>query len=180
MTTLNHTFLRFGKTIETSIIVEELPPTALAYLLDYGAKQSLADSFASAKNEAEFEAQLAKRLDAIKAGTVGTRTRIADPTERVIREVALEEVERALRKAGHVVSKVEPAEIKRLVGLHVGKNRDRLAEEAKRRIEAIVDIEVDLSPAPKAEPEAQPEAQPEPSPEPEPQPEPEPKRRRAA
>lgn len=62
-----YAFTKFGHT--ETLDVPDITQSE-AYLRDYGIKQSLSDSYASAENITEFKAKLYKRFDAIVAGTV--------------------------------------------------------------------------------------------------------------
>lgn len=67
--------LYFKKANETLTIVwEDLPAESQSYIIAYGLRQSLADSFASAQNETEAGALLFKRHEALLSGTIGQRT----------------------------------------------------------------------------------------------------------
>ena len=75
---------------------DELPAESQAYVIAYGLKQSLSDSAAGAKTQAEAEALVHKRLDGLKAGTVGLRA-AGEPVDPVAKE-ALSLAKSLLRK----------------------------------------------------------------------------------
>lgn len=102
---MDYTFAKFGKTITLAVpSIEEassLPTASQVYVWEYGMKQTLSDSFARAKDVAEFEAFLLSRWDKIKAGTIATReTGPQDPLMTELRKIVRSTIDAALRAKG--------------------------------------------------------------------------------
>lgn len=143
-------FSRFGKTIEiaTPAFGSDLSETfAAAYIWDYGLRQSLSDSYASAKNVAEFEAMLDKRWTAIQQGTVGTFSRETDPLEAEINRLARVAVTNAIRAKNIKIASVSKEQWQKLLANYITANRERLEGEAKANLAAAKNAagDVDLS-----------------------------------
>jgi hypothetical protein len=167
MTTLSYE--RNGKVYSTE--VETLPPTAIAYLLQYGFSQSLQDSIAGrAKAVVEellppiaerkpgfvvptqeqidavvaedIEGQLNKRLDAIKAGNVATRgTSVARDPAAGI----VRELLVAWAKAkGGKLPKADSDEYKALADKMRAAKADWIKAELARRAEVAGEIDIEL------------------------------------
>lgn len=157
---------------EYAVQVESLPPQAIAYLLQYGFAQSLQDSIAGlAKATTEdwnarrtaaeaggltfderledtvfsaINGQLLKRLDAIVAGTIGTRTASAprDPYAAECRKIAREMLTGALRAKGIAMPK-DKAKVEELLANIQEKYSARINAEARTRLEAKSSIVID-------------------------------------
>lgn len=78
---VNVTLSKVEETVEFSLT--EVNEAGMAYLVEYGLKQSLNDAMASAKTHDEATAAWKKRWDAIRNGTVATRSN--DPLAKHIR-----------------------------------------------------------------------------------------------
>lgn len=130
-------FKRFDKTIPVEFDVAALPDSTIAYLLRYGAKQSLADSFAAAENAAEFEASLANRAKTFMDGTAGERTRIGDVFESTCLKIARERFNAAAKAKGIVISKLDPKVVKARVQELRKKTAESVEAEARRRLESV-------------------------------------------
>lgn len=135
------TFARFDKTVsfdvptfkETANGEAYLPEASAEYIFHYGWKQSLSDSFASAKTAAEFESQLGKRWEAIQSGKVGIRTRgPADPFEAECLAISRKIV------AARIKAKNLKVEKEQLIAL-VLKYREEHAEEVETEAQANLD-----------------------------------------
>lgn len=126
-------FKRFEKTETIEIDFEKLPAASIAYLLNYGAKQSLSDAFAGAKDADEFQAKLGQRLDALLAGTMGVNraSPIRDPFEAECMKIARERIEEALRTRNVKVDKEKKAA---LVAEYRKSQAAKIEAEAKRRL----------------------------------------------
>lgn len=146
--TMTLKFNRFGLTesidIPTFAEAETLPEASREYAWTYGLRQSLSDSFAGAKTAAEFSGALKKRWDAIKAGTVGQRTRESDPVKAMELRVAAETFNaQPLPKRKAAIAKAlaklpkgtdEAEAISAICGLLA--ETDGVKAEAKRRLDA--------------------------------------------
>lgn len=139
-----------------SVDTDTLPQASLDYLWQYGFAQSLQDCIAGrakavrAEREkagdsaddielavmSDIEGKLAKRVDAIVAGTMGLPT-TRDPVATLAKEI----VERHVREMGKKVSKEKLAE---LVATYVEKSRPSLVAELERRKSAAPDIDLDI------------------------------------
>lgn len=111
-----------------------LGAASIGYLVAYGAKQSLADSYASAKDQAEFDAFLDKRLAKILAGTMSIREAgtPSDPFESEVIKLAKARLSAIAAKKGAKLPKVDSDEYKALLAkVRNGKSKDEL--EAKAR-----------------------------------------------
>ena len=153
--------------VEYSVETDSLPQISRDYLMQYGWDQSLQDCIAGvakatriarakagdtaeqvmAAIESAVAAKLAKRIDAIKAGTMGLPT-VRDP----VRTLAVEYVTRALKKKGVQVTKARFAE---LVAEKVEKQRAALVAELARRDALELDVDVDINPTVEESPEAE-------------------------
>jgi hypothetical protein len=130
----------------------EIPAKSVEYLLIYGLKQSLQDSAAQPASEAKasgddvmtaVHAAMAKRLDAIKSGTVGVRVgggRVSDPFESAVRDVIDEMLRKAAKSKGKKLPKGDE-----LVALRAKvreANKSVVESEARRRVESTIEIEL--------------------------------------
>lgn len=134
------TFERFGKTVEL-IIPETFPVTSdpvIQYLVDYGWKQSLSDSYAAAKNAEEFEGKLKARYDAILAGTVkspGTGTAKGprlSPLEREMLRIATDYIDKVL--ANRPGPKVPKEHRTAFIEMYLDRERESIRIEAEANI----------------------------------------------
>lgn len=136
-------FERFGKVVTLSV-PEDFTAAGphdprIQYLIDYGWKQSLSDSYAAAKNGEEFEGKLKARYDAILAGTVrspGTGTAKGprlSPVEREMLRIATDFIDAILVKRPQKVAKEDR---KVYIDLYLEKNKVEIEEKAKAHIEA--------------------------------------------
>lgn len=116
------------------------------YLLAYGLKQSLSDSYASAKDQAEFDAMLFKRLTKILEGTMGIREAGAprDPFEAECIRLAKLRLAAIAKKQGKTLPKVASDAYKAMLEtVRNGKARDKIESEARENLAAIDAIDVD-------------------------------------
>lgn len=161
------TYERNGKTYQLD--EEALPETAISYLLQYGFAQSLQDSIAgrakavreeyeaAAKEnnetvnpadlaraiESDLDGQLSKRLDAIRTGSVGSRVGTPkDPFKAMCLRVAREMLSAALKAANTKMPK-DKEKVAELVATLIERNRAKVETEAKRRMEASPEIDLD-------------------------------------
>lgn len=111
----------------------------MQYLVDYGWKQSTADSFASAKDAAEFVGKLDARIDKILAGQMTIRdgiTRTTDPVEKEVKRIideALAQWHRERKAAGKKKASEE------LVEMWLDQFVEKRGEEIRLQAEAIVE-----------------------------------------
>ena len=129
---------------------------SVTYLLVYGLKQSLQDSFAqpaaSAKAEggdvnAAIEGAINKRLDAIREGTVTARTGSGvsrDPEAQMRRTVIDEILKRSAAKSGKKLPKKD--ELTALRTATYEAHKDAIDKEVAKRMKATnsLDIEIEL------------------------------------
>lgn len=124
------------------------------YVFNYGLRQSLSDSVASATTRAEAEASFAKRLEKLMDGTMSERDGGMSPLEREMLNIA----EARFMKVPADKRKAKIAEVKKTVG---GKTdtkavkailraiikayRDEIAAEAEERLAQIDEVSVDLN-----------------------------------
>lgn len=127
---------------------QPLNEAGLRYVITYGLKQSLADSYASAKTPAEFDAFLSKRIERIIAGTITVRQNGAsDPFEAECLRIATAQVIAIAAKAGVALPKRASDEFKALVARRRnGAASEAIEAEARRRLDevAAIDIEEDV------------------------------------
>lgn len=164
---MNVTYEREGQTFET--VVENLPPKAVEYLLQYGWAQSLQDSIAGlakakradleetddfkngllseddilAEIKAATLAKLSERAKAIVEGTIGAKVGTGKVDD--ITKLAREQVSAALKAKGMKLDmKTDEGKAKfaELVENHKTKNGDKLRAEIERRKGAEVEIEI--------------------------------------
>lgn len=129
-----------------------LPPASVVYLVTYGLKQSLADSFASAKTQDEFDGMLSKRIKKLMEGTMSFRegTGPVDPFESECIRIATAKLRAAAKTAGKTLPKATEPKFKELVAaIRNGKRKDEIEKEARRRLKETeaVDVadDIDLS-----------------------------------
>lgn len=123
-------------------------PKRMQYLVDYGLKQSTADSFASAKTPAEFEGKLNARIDKILKGEMVIRdgiSRTTDPVEKEIKRI-LEDRELAWHRQRKAAGKPKASAelVETWYNQQVEKRGEEDRAEAERRVAAAKAIEVDL------------------------------------
>lgn len=127
-------FGKFGYSRDVAIDIDELPEASLRFLITYGLKQKLADSYAGAKDANEVEARLDTVLGKIAEGTLAERTRASgDAVEREMVKIAREMLANALKAQGKTADKETAA---RLVEQLLDKKRDAIRAEAERRLAA--------------------------------------------
>lgn len=122
---------------EFDVDFNSLPGEALHYLLDYGFKQSVADSYASATTAAEFESAIEERVQRILDGTMSSRSRETDSLKLEMRKIGHAAVSGALKKKGIKLNSVTAEKMRELVSDYIEKNFERVEEEAKRRLAAL-------------------------------------------
>lgn len=158
------TYTRAGT--EYAIDETALSGESLKYLLQYGFSQSLQDSIAGlAKAKAEelretddykngvmtdedvdaevalaIETKLKERRQAILDGTIGQKA-ISTPRDPLM-GIAREQVRAAVKAKG---AKVTKEKLEELAKAHLEKNREAIAAEHKRRVEAnTVEVEIEI------------------------------------
>jgi len=161
------TYTRNGK--EYSVETESLKAESLSYLLQYGFSQSLQDSIAGAEkavrqeykeqadaagetvDEAEvaeavkqdIDGTLQKRVDAILAGTVGTRVpQQRDPFAAMCKRIATEMARKGFKAANIKWPKDRADEV---VGKVLEKHKAAIEAEAKKRLDAQSEVTVDMT-----------------------------------
>lgn len=124
--------------VEVTLDGKKLPAASVEYLLTYGAKQSLADSYSSATDQKDFDAMLGKRFDSILAGKMTFREgggAPADPFEAECVKLAKVRLVAAANKQGKKLPKVSTEKYKALLAaVRNGKAKDKIEAEAKRNI----------------------------------------------
>lgn len=125
-----------GMTLEGKVLGVD----SLEYLACYGLKQCLADSYASAKDQVEFDAMLAKRIDKLIAGTMSVREggKRADPFEAECVRFAKAKLA-AIAKARNVsLPKMDTDEYKALLAkVRNGKAKEQIEADARASLEAL-------------------------------------------
>ena len=129
-----------------------LPESAVTYLLTYGLKQSLADSYASAEKPDEFGAMLDKRLKKLVDGEMTFREggSPVDPFESECIRIAIGKLRAIAAKQGKTLPKASDEKFKALVAkVRNGKDKAAIEKEAKRRLAEVESVDasddIDLS-----------------------------------
>lgn len=122
---------------------DKLPKNTQEYIINYGWKQAIADSCASAEkgNTGQALGMCQKRYDNLLKGVIRAE-RESDPVAREAKRLAIEAVNRALRKAGK-----DPKEVENLAELVAKAASDpKIAAQAQANVDAMagLDIEIDL------------------------------------
>lgn len=147
-----------------SITITDIPASGIYYLLQYGFAKSVQDSVAGMKKKLteekgedgepkftadEVEAQLREaqqeRITRILEGTIGTRTAgapRATPFEAMVTKVAKAMLKAAAAKIKKVLPKADSEEYEALLAGFTAKHKERIEEEAKRRMEVATDFEL--------------------------------------
>lgn len=154
-----HTFEREfdGNVASVSITIDtdKGPEASNEFMLRYGLKQKFSDSYASAKDAAEFEGKLRKAVDAYWAGTLSERTVVRSPKDerkRLMLEIARERYFAILKLKGKKPSIYSKETLAKAVGDYLERNTDDIGAEADRRMEAAKAIADDFDlPEPDAE-----------------------------
>lgn len=147
------TFERFGRSVTLPALPEDFAnavaaaPLATQYLVDYGWKQSLSDSFAGAKNAEEFEGKLRKRFDSIIAGTVrtagtGTARVKRNSLEAEIFRLASSFIDGAIKRKNFKVTKERRIE---LIAEYSTKHLDELTLTAEDNLEKVAALATESS-----------------------------------
>lgn len=156
MTTLTYT--RNGQ--EYSTEVESLPATAIQYLLQYGWAQSLQDCIAGREKKvreefktseladdeiesavkSDIHGTMLKRMDAIIAGTVATRT--GGGERDTLMTVARDMIRKAWAAKYGKIGKDDKAKFDELVANLLATKRSVVQAEFDRRAEAVPDVEI--------------------------------------
>lgn len=113
------------------------------YLLTYGLKQSLSDSYASAKDQAEFDAMLSKRLKKIIEGTMSIREAGSptDPFESTVIRFAKARLSAIAKKQGKKLPKVDSDEYRNLLDkVRNGKAKDELELKARKHLAELAEV----------------------------------------
>lgn len=151
---MNVTFEKEGTVY--AVDTATLPQASIDYLLQYGFAQSMQDCIAGRAKAvraeraeagddedtivlaimADIEGKLGKRMDAIKAGTMGLPT-TRDPVLTLAKEI----VARHVAEKGKKVSKEKLAE---LAAVYAEKSRPALLAELERRKAVPSDIDLDV------------------------------------
>ena len=127
--------LEIGRGGKVSLNGTELPLAALEYLITYGVKQSLADSYASAKTDAEIEAAFQSRLAKIIAGEMrvgsgGGGARLS-PVERIARTMA----------ENYAIAKGQSSKDAKA---WAKENANAFSDAAQKQHDALASIEIDI------------------------------------
>lgn len=132
----------FSRTVEMDL--NDLPAVSIKFLLNYGLKQKLADSYAGAKTAPEVEAALDKILAKLHEGTLAERTRLGgDAATREARKIAGERVDAAARAKGLKLEKSQRDELVERLLNHPIKGEPIWAE-ARRRVATAQALGEDL------------------------------------
>lgn len=141
---LKHTFPCKGANVALELDPAKLPASTISYLLSYGFKQCLADSYAGAEDQTEAEALLSKKLKALVEGTAQERASpVRDPFAAMVKTIATELVNRALKKKG--VKKVEKDAFAKLVADCIESHKTAIEAEATKRLEAVDELEIEVA-----------------------------------
>ncbi len=128
MAKLNVNLSKINESVEFNL--DDVNEAGMAYLVEYGLKQSLNDSMAGAKTDAEAVGAWQKRWDAICNGSVATRS--GDPLAKHIRAILSQKakgwnkLDAKARNA--MIQKVREAEDGKLLAI-LNMAETRLAEE---------------------------------------------------
>lgn len=118
---------------------EALPKVTQEYIVNYGWRQALADSAASAKSTSEALGMVNKRYDNLVKGVIRAE-RESDPVAREAKRLAIEAVNRALRKAGK-----DPKEVENLADLIAKASQDpKIAAQAQANVDAMAGLDIDI------------------------------------
>lgn len=141
------TYSRNGQ--DFSVETADLPEASIAYLLAYGWKQSLQDCIAGpvakAKADGDSEAEIenliigtiGKRMDAIKAGTVGIREQaVRDPFATMVKKVLNETLAAWAKAKGKKLPKADSDDYKKLAEAVMEKKGEVIKTEARKRLDA--------------------------------------------
>jgi hypothetical protein len=116
------------------------------YLIAYGVRQSCGDSYAAAKSLSEAQGLLAKRLDNIIKGTIGTRA--ASPASQLDKEILRVAMEVFRKRTGKTFAAVEKQvgkdKAKALFEKFLEANRESFTATARANIESIAALDVGL------------------------------------
>lgn len=140
------------KAVKLSVNGAPLAPNVVAYLTAFGFKQVLANSYASAKKEAEWTAAFDKRLDKLLEGRgdwegVFTGT---NAFESECRKIAIARLVALAAKKGRALPKRDSDKFKELLSNVMTAQAESIEAEARKRISevaavAVAEDELDLS-----------------------------------
>lgn len=125
-----------------------LPVASVEYLITYGAKQSLADSYASATTQAEFDTMLYKRIKKIQDGTMAMREPAAtiDPFEAECIKISKARLALLARKQEKKLPKVASPEYAALLEkVRNGKGKAEIEALARKNLAAQAKLLESLS-----------------------------------
>ncbi len=121
------------------INLSKIAPAGLAYLVQYGLRQSLNDAAAGAQDQPEAQGKAQMRLDAILAGTMGQRRngtrQPADPVEAEAKHLAQQRVKAAIRAKGKTLKEVGRAKVEEMTEKVLEAEKDKLLALAKKNVE---------------------------------------------
>lgn len=157
MTAFAKTFRAGEASVSVEFQFENLPPASIDFLLDYGAKQYLADAMAMSTADADKVREdggnpdevrverVKKRWAALVEGTPSVRARAdtMSPAERMFAAVRDEWIKLALGRAGKKLPADKEARAK-WVQAFADKNRERIEKEAAKRLRDQSKVEIDL------------------------------------
>lgn len=136
--TVHVTVTKAGETL--AVDLASLDPKGLAYLIEYGLKQSLNDAVAGCTEVPEAQGKATMRLDAIRAGTIGQRKVkarvVTDPVEAEAMRLAEERVRAAIKAKGLKVKAIERAKLEEMVRTVFESDREKLLGLARKNLEA--------------------------------------------
>jgi hypothetical protein len=163
-------YTRDGQTYQLDTTT--LGAEALAYLINYGFRQSMQDSIAGRAKAVREEMEtftradgttftqeqinkavaddiagtLGKRLDAIKSGAITQRAagEPRDPFAAMCRRIAVEILRATAKAKGKKLPKADSDEYEALVGKVLAAKAEDIETEAKRRMAAAESVDIDL------------------------------------
>lgn len=126
---------KLNKSVEVDFAT--LPDESQQYIIAYGLKQTLNDAIASAESTAEGEGLLAKRLDALRDGTMRLR-KVAERKDALTQEcVRIAKAALKAKLSGKAIGKDEFAELVAKAAQH-----PNVVAKAKANLAAAMEIEL--------------------------------------
>lgn len=128
------------------IRIDDTEVSGVEYLFFYGLRQTLQDSYAQAPSRAKAVEKWEKKLDAVIADTVRSRTpSTQDEVEKEMRNIALTNVKAAIQAAGNAVSKFTTKQMNVFVARYIKLNLEPLFKLACERVEGRKSLNLDTS-----------------------------------
>jgi hypothetical protein len=128
------------------IRIDDTQVSGVEYLFFYGLRQTLQDSYAQAPSRAKAVEKWEKKLEAVIADTVRSRTpSTQDEVEKEMRNIALTNVKAAIQAAGNAVSKFTTKQMNVFVARYIKLNLEPLFKLACERVEGRKSLNLDTS-----------------------------------